>query len=137
MENASKALIIAGAVLLSILLITFGYVIIRRVSPTLDRAGVDQQEVETFNSKIDHYVGARKTATDVRNLVSTVLSVNGSETRNATGHKIQINSKDVTTYPTNLSNGASYTINASTDANGYINNVTISPDPFGTGTTGN
>lgn len=130
MENASKALVIAGAVLISILLITFGIVIIRRVSPTLDRASVDQQEVETFNAKIDHYIGTGKTATDVRNLVSAILSINGSETRNATGHTIQINSKAVTSYPTNLSNGTSYTINASPDANGYINNVTITPDPF-------
>ena len=64
MENASKALIIAGAILLSIILITLGIVVVRNVMPTINKANVNQQEVEAFNAKFDTFVGQNKTQID-------------------------------------------------------------------------
>ena len=136
MENASKALIIAGAILLSIILITLGIVVIRNVTPTLNRANVDQQEVEAFNAKFDSFVGENRTQTDVRSVCAAVISSNGAETRNSTNRMVKINSEDRTSYPTKLSNGQSYKIEAEIDSStGYINNIVISPNPYASSQT--
>ena len=46
MENASKALIIAGAILLSILLITLGIMIFGQAQDTVNNSGMSQAEIE-------------------------------------------------------------------------------------------
>jgi len=130
MENASKALIIAGAILLSIILITLGIVVIRNVTPTLNKANVNQQEVETFNSKFDPFVGTNRTQTDVRSVCSAVISSNGAEKTNATNHIVKINNQERKSYPTILSNGQGYKIEAETGNDGYISNIKIDPDPY-------
>ena len=133
MENASKALIIAGAILLSILIISLGIVVVTNTRSTIDKANVNQTEVETFNSKITAYVGTGKTSQDVRNVCSTVLSINGAEATNQTGHGgIQINGAVRTTLPvaTNMTNSQRFTINVETDGNGYVHNVTIDPNVY-------
>ena len=50
MENASKALIIAGAILLSIVLISLGLIVVNRTQNTVKNANVDQQEITSFNN---------------------------------------------------------------------------------------
>ena len=131
MENASKALIIAGAILLSILLITLGVVVVSNVMPTINRANVNQQEVQTFNAKFDSFGGSNKTATDVRSLYAAVISSNGSEKINATGREVKVSYKGETaaaptSYPTDLSNGEKYKIELKVDQNtGYINEIDI------------
>ena len=60
MENASKALIIAGAILLSILIISFGIIVINNVRGNITGANVNDTEVQAFNSKFTAYVGKRK-----------------------------------------------------------------------------
>ena len=47
MENASKALIIAGAILLSILIIGLGMFIYRQAAGVMNNTGLDELEVET------------------------------------------------------------------------------------------
>ena len=51
MENASKALIIAGAILLSILLISMGIIVYRNASSTINSADMSETETQTFNGK--------------------------------------------------------------------------------------
>ena len=46
MENASKALIIAGAILLSILLIGLGMMVYSKAKGTLDNTGIDDVAVQ-------------------------------------------------------------------------------------------
>ena len=50
MENASKALIIAGAILLAILLITLGIYIFQQAQSTVNNSGMSQAEIQTFLS---------------------------------------------------------------------------------------
>ena len=57
MENASKALIIAGAILLAILLISLAIVVYNQARGTIDDANIDAEAVQTFNSKFDAYLG--------------------------------------------------------------------------------
>ena len=57
MENASKALIIAGAILLSILLISLGIMIFNQAQDSLDGNGMNQAKITTFNSQFTKYEG--------------------------------------------------------------------------------
>lgn len=57
MENASKALIIAGSILLSILIIALGMYIFSTSSSTSNVEILNETEVQTFNAKFEKYKG--------------------------------------------------------------------------------
>lgn len=57
MENASKALVIAGAILVSIILVSLGIVVINQVKSKISNANLSSEEVQAFNSKFDTYLG--------------------------------------------------------------------------------
>ncbi len=60
MENASKALIIAGAILLSIAIIGIGMFVYNSVSETISSsADMTEQEVNAYNSEFSNYEGIR------------------------------------------------------------------------------
>ena len=82
MENASKALIIAGAILLAILIIGLGMLIFNQASDTVGKANLDQETITAFNSKFDKYVGDNVNGSNVKQLLALVrdnnLNSNGS-----------------------------------------------------------
>lgn len=59
MENASKALIIAGAILLSILIIGLGMTIYQRASGAMSGADLSSTQVQTYNAEFDQYAGTQ------------------------------------------------------------------------------
>ena len=61
MENASKALIIAGAILLSILIIAIGMYIYTSSQATIQNSMTDMntQEIEAFNANFSSYQGTQ------------------------------------------------------------------------------
>lgn len=87
MENASKALIIAGAILLSILLISLGIMIFNQARGIASGSQMDSVEKETFNSKFTQYEGTRKGA-EVKSMLQQVLASNGDEDN--TSRKISV-----------------------------------------------
>lgn len=78
MENASKALIIAGAILLAILIISLGIMIYSQASNAINNGGMSDAEVTAFNQKFTKYQGHQKGST-VRTLVQEVMSNNHNE----------------------------------------------------------
>ena len=60
MENASKALIIAGAILLSILIIGLGMFIYQQAANAMGDTGLSDQEITAFNSKFEDYEGTKR-----------------------------------------------------------------------------
>ena len=78
MENASKALIIAGAILLSILLISLGIMIFNTAQDTTKNSGMTQAQVAAFNNKFSKYEGTIK-GSEVRSLIQEVIASNGDE----------------------------------------------------------
>lgn len=78
MDNAAKALIIAGAILISILLIAISMYVYNSAQGTVNQAGAQMtaQEKDMYNSKINSYVGASKPGIDVRSLIDAVISSN-------------------------------------------------------------
>lgn len=125
MENASKALIIAGAILLSILIISLGIMVYNNAKNTVGSAGLDKQEIQTFNSDWEKYVGDNKTASEVRTMISEVIASNASETNGGKGRTVTINSQAPTTIPSTLKANVTYTISVTTDTNtGLIVDIT-------------
>ncbi len=78
MENASKALIIAGAILLAILLISLGIMIFTQAQGTIKGAGMSEAQVSAFNQKFTKYQGKQKGST-IRAMVQEVMANNNSE----------------------------------------------------------
>ncbi len=77
MENASKALIIAGAILISILLITIGIILINsgKDITTTGASQMSSQNIQTFNSQFTAYEGTVK-GSQVRSLLNAVRASN-------------------------------------------------------------
>lgn len=76
MENASKALIIAGAILLAILIIALGVFIFQRAqSATSDLGGIDETKLQSVNQKFENYEGVQ-TGSDLRALIDLVRTNN-------------------------------------------------------------
>lgn len=98
MENASKALIIAGAILLSILLISLGIMIFNTAQDTTKNSGMTQAQVAAFNNKFSKYEGTIK-GSEVRSLIQEVIASNGDQ-NNVNASRtitIQLNSADYVT----------------------------------------
>lgn len=80
MENASKALIIAGAILISIILVGIGAFIVTNMQGTVDTtvSGMSAQEKQVFNSKFESYEG-NQTPSSVKALITTTMAHNVSD----------------------------------------------------------
>ncbi len=79
MENASKALIIAGAILLSILIIGLGMFIYQQAAGAMNDTGLSDQEIQAFNQKFLQYEGTKK-GTQVQALCDLVKTHNLGKT---------------------------------------------------------
>ena len=142
MENASKALIIAGAILLAIIIISLGIMVVNNARGTVGNNNLSKQEVEVFNSTWDGYAGTNKSASDIRSLYSAVIANNASEKSTGNNRTISViakkgtgsnDSADVTTTDTVTNNVPTF---SSTDrysvtitgyaTNGCVNQITIS-----------
>lgn len=77
MENASKALIIAGAILLSILIIALGIFIYNQARGAINTNTLDAQTISAFNSPIEEYEGS-SLGSNLRSLISTLISQAGT-----------------------------------------------------------
>lgn len=75
MENASKALIIAGAILLSILIIGLGMFIFTQAQDAIGNTGIDEQKVNAHNNRFLNYEGVQS-GSSVRTLLNTIITYN-------------------------------------------------------------
>lgn len=110
MENASKALIIAGAILLSILLISLGIVIFNQAKDVVSGSGMTQAELQSFNAKFLQYQGTKKGSV-VRSMVQEVMANNNSD-----------EASDETRVSINVSN-----LGVNVDGDGNANLVSLDP----------
>lgn len=76
MENASKALIIAGAILLSILIISLGIMIFNQAKGVVDSNAMDEVAVSSFNQKFTQYEGENIRGANVNALINTIVQNN-------------------------------------------------------------
>ncbi len=144
MENASKALIIAGSILIAIMIISLGIVIFNNFGGTAKKmANMDKQEIAAFNSKITPYVGEHISGTQVNTFLQYCLSVNMSAKQSSTNYQAitvtiketgksdQVLDKDSTSYNrVQTGTGVSFKVTAEIDNDtGLMTTITIEQNP--------
>ena len=123
MENASKALIIAGAILLAILIISLGILIYNQASGIVNGNSMSDVEITQFNAQFTQYQGKQSGST-VRALLQQVLSNN--LTQDDDDRKVTVDgtagvtlTKDSTSAETNkISTGGTYEVTCSYGTSG-------------------
>lgn len=150
MENATKALLIAAAVLVAILIISLGLVVYNMASETIGAVNFSGQEIEAFNSQFTNYQGTHVRGTEVNAMLRTVLSSNMKST--SEGLKASDNVKfvavkngttdvlkkdDVSIDPAKMANPAkTYTVKVSMDSTtGFVTTITFTDSTTTTPTT--
>lgn len=123
MENASKALIIAGAILLSILLISLGIFVFTQAQDTLGSINLDEQEVLAFNNKFLAYEGNIR-GSQLKQLFNLVDSNNASANAEGATEKVidieGVNESEIKT-------GATYSVKMErNDKTALIKKITVS-----------
>ena len=76
MENASKALIIVGAVLIAILLIGFGVMIMNNSTSQVSPDALNSQAAQTHNAQFNNYTGKTNSAAQIKQLMNIITSNN-------------------------------------------------------------
>ena len=133
MENASKALVIAGAILSSILLITIGVMVISSISGVTEQVTdtTSDMAAQTFNSQYTSFIGTQN-GSNVRSLLNKVIS-NNSKDDSRKAHEITVefggsSSKEVSqlsNFAAQVSTIKSYTVEIPGYTNGYVSTIKI------------
>ena len=138
MENATKALMIAGAVLIAILIIGVGMMIYNSAQGSIEGATsqVAQQEVEMFNSGFAQYEGKRS-GSQVKALISSVLNNNNKYGENGDnvpekvvkvtgeGKTDATSSADLSSIRASVVAGKQYNITLTYNDFGYVSTINI------------
>lgn len=128
MENASKALIIAGAILLSILLISLGIFIFTQAQDIVTNSGMTQAEVSAFNSKFTKYEGSTLKGSTVRAMIQDVIANNADDNSTSNGRTISVklDGKAFTTISSStISNAKSYDVSITGYKKGCVSEITV------------
>ena len=142
MENASKALIIAGAILISIVLIGVGVLIVSNANGLIGQ-GTDtmkQQEIDAFNAPFERYLG-RQNGSNIRTLVASVNTNNLYYGQENPDRVITINqeisdSAALSTYRASINTSRYYTVVLNYNpTSGLINDITITDNSAGGATS--
>ena len=135
MENASKALIIAGAILLSILIISLGIMIYNNAVGVVNTDAMSEVDIQQFNSKFTQYEGKSVKGATVNSMFDAVLASNRAQ--NDASRQIVVSfdngsgaSNIITKNGTDLNGekattGATYEVKCSRGSNGLVNKITV------------
>ncbi len=81
MDNASKALIMAGAILIAVALVSLGVYLYQSAASSVGDSTeyMDSAKVETQNAKFEQYAGNREKGPNVKNLIRAVGTFNANQ----------------------------------------------------------
>ncbi len=125
MENASKALIIAGSVLIAILLISLGLLIFKSTSGTTDQTQKlgETLEIQQFNSQFLKYCGDSVKGSQVRTLCEVIIAHNANSK-----NQVKIAGNDdadaISNYRNTIKTNSTYEVAASYE-NGLITAISV------------
>ena len=122
MENASKALLIAGSILIVILIIAMGVKIFSSTSGTTEatKSTMQATEISIFNNKFATYRGTMKTRAQVMSLINVAIANNATESV----HKVTINHLTPTEYVPAQSGLFTITLDYD-ETTGYVTNIQV------------
>ncbi|MFR7634571.1 MAG: hypothetical protein ACLU07_02720 [Lachnospirales bacterium] len=133
MENASKALIIAGAILLAILIVGLGVYIYRQAAGVIDTGTMDQLVVSQFNAQFEPYLGNNVSGSNVKQLIKIIKASNRAKEDLPVTFKVD-------TQPDNdsstIKSGNTYKIESFGNNAGYIEKITIKTNDDDSGSGG-
>ena len=115
MENASKALIIAGAILLAIAIIGVGMYVFNNASDSVEGSDLSEEEVIAYNGDFDPYAGEIR-GSSVNTLIDTVNNHNLTALDDSEKIQVIYNSRPNSTVDV----GSFDTINTETE---YLNGI--------------
>lgn len=124
MENATKALLIAAAVLIAILIISLGIIVYNKASEAVTGAGdLSEYQTQQFNEKFTKYQGDSVTGSDVNAMLTTVFTHNNGQESTSTCVTVNVKDADgtvhndyiddvntITQTPAKLSTGSRYKV---------------------------
>ena len=120
MENATKALLIAAAVLVAILIISLGLVVYNMAAETVQGVNMSETEIQAHNDQFTRYEGEAQRGSQVNALIQTTLNNNLDATNDS--EKVVINldgaeylAIDATQTPDKVDTGKTYTVKATRD----------------------
>ena len=116
MENATKALLIAAAVLVAILIISLGLVVYNMAAETVQGVDLSDTEIQAHNDQYIRYEGEAQRGSQVNAMLQTVLNNNINETDegkkvtvyNGTDESNVLLSTGATRSPSRVDTGKSY-----------------------------
>lgn len=118
MENASKALIIAAAILIAIVLISLGVMVLGQGSQLVKNADMSEAEITAYNQPFEQYKGKNVRGTNVVQLKNKVEQHNRTYADDA--------SKKITwSGPDSIGTGYAYEVSFGYDDGGLVNKVTV------------
>lgn len=139
MENASKALIIAGAILLAILIISLGIYIFTQASEITKSNNLSEVEILNFNERFTSFEGENVRGGEVNSLLNRVVQNNvANQTDESKQVEIKVTagtawqsttlpSGKPTTSTTKAQTGKTYKVECHTDSKtGLVDYITIS-----------
>lgn len=103
MENASKALIMAGSILIAIIIISLGIMVFKNMSNSVTKnTSLTKEQISAFNSKIQPYIGESVSGSQVNTLMQLVRTINQkADAEDNSVRKIKVNGSDkITRYDT-------------------------------------
>lgn len=129
MENATKALLIAAAVLIAIMVISLGLVFLRMGQDATAKVNLDELTITQHNQQFQQYEGTRIRGTQVNALINRVISNNSTNIDDeslqveVTG-VVKIDKGGTTADPTRVPTGKVYTVTM-TKENALITSIAI------------
>jgi hypothetical protein len=133
LENASKALIIAGAILLAILIIGLGVYIYRQAAGVIDTGTMDQLVVSQFNAQFEPYLGNNVSGSNVKQLIKIINASNRAKEDLPVTFKVDDQpDNDSST----IKSGNTYKVERFENNAGYIEKITITKNGDDSGSGG-
>ena len=128
MENATKALLIAAAILVAILIISLGLVVYNMAAETVQGVSLSDTEIHAHNDKFLRYEGEAQRGSQVNAMLQTVLNNNMNatdESRKVTVYSTTddatvLLSTGATTSPNRVDTGESYHVWVEYDTNSKL-----------------
>ena len=140
MENASKALIIAGAIILAILIIGLGMAVFNQAKDAITGSNMDSEKIGAINSKFEEYLGNNVKGSKARTLCDVIRNNNlavgagdGETVYNvaltySTTDVGKLSAADINIIRNKISAAKTFKIVPTYGADGLINLITITPN---------
>lgn len=127
MENASKALIIAGSVLIAILVISLGLLIFKSTSGTTDQTQElgKTLEVQQFNSQFLKYCGDSVKGSQVRTLCEVIIAHNANSDNKVTINDSNSTASQISDIRNKIKTNQNYAVKQEVNDSGLIYNINI------------